>query len=63
MARVAVEPPVTQSNSQSPDKVKKEPLSSRIKPQSREFRDALTRATGALRGAATNAKQWDRWTP
>lgn len=50
----------TQSSSQSPDKKVK---SSRVKAKSREFRDALTRATGALRGATTNAKQWGRWTP
>ena len=29
----------------------------------REFRDALTRAVGAVKGEETNAVQWDRWTP
>lgn len=29
----------------------------------REFRDALTRAAGAVRAEPTNAVQWDRWTP
>lgn len=28
-----------------------------------EFRDALTRAYGAIKGADTEAKQWDRFTP
>ena len=28
-----------------------------------EFRDALTRATGAIKGEETQAKQWDRYTP
>jgi hypothetical protein len=29
----------------------------------REFRDALTRASGAVKGKETQAKQWDRYTP
>jgi len=28
---------------------------------SREFRDALTRASGATYGIQTNVKQWNRW--
>jgi len=28
-----------------------------------DFRDALTRATGAVEGEETDALQWDRWTP
>ena len=27
----------------------------------REFRDALTRASGAVVGVKTNATQWNRW--
>ena len=27
----------------------------------REFRDALTRANGAVVGVKTNATQWNRW--
>jgi hypothetical protein len=29
----------------------------------REFRDALTRANGAVKGEETNAIQWDRFNP
>lgn len=29
----------------------------------REFRDAITRAAGAVKGMETEAKQWDRYTP
>lgn len=29
----------------------------------KEFRDALTRAVGAVEGEKTNAIQWNRWTP
>ena len=28
-----------------------------------EFRDAITRASGAMKGTETQAKQWDRFTP
>jgi hypothetical protein len=28
-----------------------------------EFRDALTRAKGAVEGEETQAIQWGRWTP
>ena len=31
--------------------------------KSRQFRDALTRASGAIKGSETQAMQWDRWTP
>jgi len=27
----------------------------------REFRDALTKVTGGVRGVPTNATQWGRW--
>ena len=29
--------------------------------ESRQFRDALTRANGAVVGVKTNATQWNRW--
>jgi hypothetical protein len=29
----------------------------------RNFRDAVTRANGAVPGIKTNALQWNRWTP
>jgi hypothetical protein len=29
----------------------------------REFRDALTRAVGAIKGEDTNTLQWDRFNP
>ena len=31
--------------------------------RAREFRDAITRANGALPGVPTQALQWGRWTP
>ena len=34
-----------------------------IPSRNREFRDALTRANGALPGIPTQAIQWNRWTP
>jgi hypothetical protein len=27
----------------------------------RQFRDAITKATGGIRGVPTNATQWNRW--
>jgi hypothetical protein len=27
----------------------------------RQFRDAVTKVTGGVRGVPTNAMQWDRW--
>lgn len=35
----------------------------RLSGSDREFRDALTRASGAVKGEQTEAMQWDRWTP
>lgn len=29
----------------------------------RQFRDALTRANGAIPGVKTNTAQWNRWSP
>jgi len=28
-----------------------------------QFRDAITRAAGAIRGVPTQSTQWGRWTP
>jgi len=33
------------------------------KPSDREFRDALTRVNGAVKGKDTEALQWNRWSP
>lgn len=33
------------------------------KPSDRDFRDALTRADGAIKGKDTEALQWNRWSP
>lgn len=29
----------------------------------RDFRDALTKVTGGIRGIPTNTTQWGRWSP
>ena len=29
----------------------------------REFRDAITKVTGGIRGVPTQAEQWNRWSP
>jgi hypothetical protein len=29
----------------------------------RQFRDAVTKASGSVRGIPTNAEQWNRWSP
>jgi len=31
--------------------------------KSRKGRDKVTRVTSPIKGAPTNAKQWNRWTP
>lgn len=33
------------------------------KASNRDFRDALTRAVGAVQGQETEALQWNRWSP
>ena len=33
------------------------------KASDRDFRDALTRAVGAVQGQETQALQWNRWSP
>jgi hypothetical protein len=35
--------------------------SNEAKANPRDFRDALTKVTGGVRGVPTNATQWNRW--
>jgi len=36
-------------------------LENRAKANPRDFRDAITKVTGGVRGIPTNAVQWNRW--
>jgi hypothetical protein len=51
--------PVEDYQSQARDRL----LINRKEMVASQFRDALTRAVGAIRGLPTETTQWNRWTP